>query len=52
MLCLQGAWIAINEAYFGRDFPLNITSYGALDLSPRSYPNFRAAGVESGDSRL
>ncbi|KAG2442680.1 hypothetical protein HXX76_002763 [Chlamydomonas incerta] len=50
--CSVGAWIAINEAYFGKDFPLNITSYGALDISPRSYPSFRAAGIESGDSRL
>ncbi|KAG2450182.1 hypothetical protein HYH02_000284 [Chlamydomonas schloesseri] len=47
-----GAWTAILEAYFGALYPLNFTSYGALDISPRPYPSFRAAAVECGDSRL
>lgn len=49
---MQGAWTAINEAYFGALGPLNVTSYGALDISPRTFPSFRSAAVECGDSRL
>eukprot|EP00198_Chlamydomonas_reinhardtii_P014094 XP_001703431.1 haloperoxidase-like protein [Chlamydomonas reinhardtii] len=50
--CSSGAWTAINEAYFGALGPLNVTSYGALDISPRTFPSFRSAAVECGDSRL
>ncbi|PNH10387.1 hypothetical protein TSOC_002886 [Tetrabaena socialis] len=50
--CSTGAAVYVLEAYLGTNFTFSATSSGAPDLGARTYPSFRAAGVEAGDSRL
>ncbi|EFJ42821.1 hypothetical protein VOLCADRAFT_107068 [Volvox carteri f. nagariensis] len=50
--CSSGAAVYLLEAFLGRSTPFRASSEGAPEVGIRSYPNFRAAGLESGDSRL
>ncbi|GLI69266.1 hypothetical protein VaNZ11_013802 [Volvox africanus] len=50
--CSSGAAVYVLESFLGVSFPFDVASPSTPLLGPRSYPSFRAAGIEVGNSRL